>query len=349
MDETNNKHIQDDINILEEKHENETYVITSTDINNITIKDDNDDDNVDYNSKEHQMKMMYKKQAKKEKKLQKKQIKYYDNKEKLCNTFRGKHKWLGGAVDPKTGKIYGIPSHSYQIICITPSSSTSKAEISTIPLPNEYQEGHYKWLRGLIHNGYLYGIPAWNVKGILKVNLHPPSKGNIRNNIQVLPLPHSPCYYMTNPVEHKEENEKNSHNESVTSRNHSRFSNIDRGRWMWHGGTVGKCSDNENDNDTKAAIYCIPSNAKHVLKVYLDESDKVEEIGPPLSEGQNKWYGGILGVDGCVYGMPYTATGVLRINPKTDSVEVLGDFPSGGYKWHGKRYYSIHVYKSIYK
>jgi hypothetical protein len=33
--------------------------------------------------------------------------------------------------------------------------------------------------------------------------------------------------------------------------------------------------------------------------------------------------------------MPYTATGVLRIDPTTDRVEVLGDYPIGGYKWHG--------------
>lgn len=33
--------------------------------------------------------------------------------------------------------------------------------------------------------------------------------------------------------------------------------------------------------------------------------------------------------------MPYNATGVLRINPKDDSVEVLGNYPSGGWKWHG--------------
>ena len=45
--------------------------------------------------------------------------------------------------------------------------------------------------------------------------------------------------------------------------------------------------------------------------------------------------GGILGVDGCVYAPPYTATGVLRIDPKTDSVQVLGDFPVGEWKWHG--------------
>lgn len=40
-------------------------------------------------------------------------------------------------------------------------------------------------------------------------------------------------------------------------------------------------------------------------------------------------------MDGCVYAPPYTATGVLRVDPRTDSVEVLGDFPSGEWKWHG--------------
>jgi hypothetical protein len=77
---------------------------------------------------------------------------------------------------------------------------------------------------------------------------------------------------------------------------------------MWHGGAIGTSSSGVS------SIYCIPSNAQHVLKVHLDgdEKDKVEEIGPPLVDGQNKFYGGIKGLDGCIYGMPYTATGVLR-------------------------------------
>ena len=45
--------------------------------------------------------------------------------------------------------------------------------------------------------------------------------------------------------------------------------------------------------------------------------------------------GGILGVDGCIYAPPYTATGVLRIDPRNDNVQVIGNFPYGGYKWHG--------------
>ena len=80
--------------------------------------------------------------------------------------------------------------------------------------------------------------------------------------------------------------------------------------------------------------YCIPSNAEHVLKVNL-KTEELTEIGPALTDGQNKFYGGIKGLDGCIYGMPYTATGVIRIDPRTDSVEILGEYPLGGYKWHG--------------
>lgn len=247
--------------------------------------------------------------ARRQRKQGKKKAALQQRKERLQKrgpptSFAGTHKWLGGATDPSTGYIYGVPSHSYQIICIKPATVTSKAEIRTIPLPNEFQQGKFKWLRGLIYKGCLYAIPAWSTKGILKVHLE-------TQKVSVLPLPHSPSYYQTPSIPWKEKSE-----------------NVDRGRWMWHGGSIGETSNGD-------AIYCVPSNAHRVLKVHLDGSDRVEEIGPKLSCGQNKWYGGIKGVDGCIYGMPYTATGVLRINPRDDSVQILGNFPLGGWKWHG--------------
>eukprot|EP00986_Skeletonema_menzelii_P003583 scaffold1118_cov150-Skeletonema_menzelii.AAC.29 len=248
--------------------------------------------------------------ARRQRKQAKKKLALQRRFERLNNrgpptSFVGQHKWLGGAVDPQTGYIYGVPSHSYQIICIKPSTPTTKAEIFTIPLPNEFQQGKFKWLRGLVYDGSLYAIPAWSKQGVLKCHL-------ATQKVTVLPLPHKPSHYETPSIPWK-----------------SFSTNVDRGRWMWHGGALGESSSGE------FAIYCPPSNAQHVLKVNLDGSDKVEEIGPKLSEGQNKWYGGIKGLDGCVYGMPYNATGVLRINPKDDSVEVLGNYPRGGYKWHG--------------
>lgn len=241
------------------------------------------------------------------------------SKRPLPTTFVGQHKWLGGAVDPITGKIYGIPSHAIDIICITPpSQGEDAATISTIPLPNEYKVGHFKWLRGIIHDGYLYGIPAWSTHGVLMVRLQEKSKTTRGPRVKLLPLPRPASHYQTSRGD----------DEATKQRGNDAHSNVDRGRWMWHGGQVGVTSQGN------AAIYCIPSNAEHVLKIDLT-SEQVTEIGPALYKGQNKWYGGISGKDGCIYGMPYTATGVLRIDPKSDSVEVLGDYPEGGYKWHG--------------
>jgi len=228
---------------------------------------------------------------------------------------------LGGAVDPKTGNIYSIPSHAIEILCISPpsekSSEKAKAELSTIPLPNEYKEGNFKWLRGIIYDDHLYGIPAWSTHGILKVRLPPTaSKENRGPRVKLLPLPKPAASYQTKET-----------TEETIQRGKIKYSNVDRGRWMWHGGTVGKSHDGD-------AIYAIPSNAEHVLKIHL-ASERVEEIGPALTDGQNKFYGGILGVDGCIYGIPYNASGVLRIDPTTDAVQVIGEYPVGGYKWHG--------------
>jgi len=32
-----------------------------------------------------------------------------------------------------------------------------------------------------------------------------------------------------------------------------------------------------------------------------------------------------VGGDGCIYGIPHTATSVLRVDPRTDQVRMLGE------------------------
>jgi hypothetical protein len=56
----------------------------------------------------------------------------------------------------------------------------------------------------------------------------------------------------------------------------------------------------------------------------------------PLTQ-TNKWYGGILGNDNAIYGVPYAAAGVLRIDANTDSVQLIGEesFDIAHYNWHG--------------
>ena len=83
----------------------------------------------------------------------------------------------------------------------------------------------------------------------------------------VLPLPRKQLCYESDPVPWKEP-----------------ASNVDRDMWMWYGGTVG-------GEGASVAIYFPPSKAEHMLKVFLDGLEGVEEIGLLLLEGQNKWYG----------------------------------------------------------
>ena len=49
--------------------------------------------------------------------------------------------------------------------------------------------------------------------------------------------------------------------------------------------------------------------------------------------GQDKWLGGVLGSDGCVYGVPGHARTVLKIDPRTDDVCTIGGPLLGKYKW----------------
>ena len=59
-----------------------------------------------------------------------------------------------------------------------------------------------------------------------------------------------------------------------------------------------------------------------------------------MSSQKNKWYGGIIGGSGCIYGVPFAADRVIKINPFTQSIQGLGNELEDmkvGYQqnWHG--------------
>lgn len=107
------------------------------------------------------------------------------------------------------------------------------------------------------------------------------------------------------------------------------------GEWKWHGAVV---ADDGN-------VYAIPQTAERVLKI-CPRTEEVTLVGPSFP-GRNKWYGGLKSASGAIFGIPANATGVLKIVPACavhgvdggsdaeDEVSVVGDFPEGGYKWHG--------------
>jgi hypothetical protein len=52
--------------------------------------------------------------------------------------------------------------------------------------------------------------------------------------------------------------------------------------------------------------------------------------------GDRKWQGGVLAADGNIYGIPYSATQVLRFDPRTQQATRVGaELPGGNRKWQG--------------
>ena len=81
-----------------------------------------------------------------------------------------------------------------------------------------------------------------------------------------------------------------------------------------------------------------PRRRVHLLRAWGSPSgcskstpatDECELIGATFP-GKWKWYGGLLGTDGRIYGVPQCASSVLRIDPKTGTCETFGSYPEGG-------------------
>jgi hypothetical protein len=217
----------------------------------------------------------------------------------------GSHKHLGGAYDATDGCIYGVPANSKSILCIYPDEN-GKYCLKTIPLPKRIQNRKMKWLRGIMAHGYLWAIPAW-ADSVLCVDVDafwgrrelPEGQTDV---VTLIPLP-------------------DEHPKSM--------------KWQWHGAGI---------NAEKTAIFCIPSNAKHVLRVdvatkttsFIDIEFDQEKYPDFALDVTNKWYGGIIGDDNAVYGIPYKAGGVLRIDCATNSAKLIGpNYGVGNFFWHG--------------
>jgi hypothetical protein len=64
----------------------------------------------------------------------------------------------------------------------------------------------------------------------------------------------------------------------------------------------------------KKFAYLFPCDAERVLRIDC-KTDELSLVGPLLLEGENKFQNGFSGRDGCLYGIPQRASGVLRIIP----------------------------------
>ncbi|KAL3921861.1 MAG: hypothetical protein SGILL_002523 [Bacillariaceae sp.] len=230
----------------------------------------------------------------------------------------GSHKHLGGAYDPTDGTIYGIPANSKAILVIR-LNEDGEYRLTTIPLPKQVADTSMKWLRGIISGGYLWAIPAW-ADSVLCVDID--------------------AFWKRRPLA---EGETDYVKLVPLPKSHPKGM-----RWQWHGAGINK---------EQTGIFCVPSNAKHVLKVDCVtkttsfiaiefDQDKYPDFSLDCT---NKWYGGITGDDNAVYCIPYRASGVLRIDTATNTAKVIGpNYGIGNYFWHGgiKRNGKIYAHPS---
>ena len=96
-----------------------------------------------------------------------------------------------------------------------------------------------------------------------------------------------------------------------------------------------------NGDTHDGCIYAVPAlSADRVLRIRWDvaegEEEVIDVVGDALTgQGHNKWASGIVGPDGCVYGIPWDASRVLKFDPKTATSTLIGDsFGGRGEKWY---------------
>jgi hypothetical protein len=66
--------------------------------------------------------------------------------------------------------------------------------------------------------------------------------------------------------------------------------------------------------------YLFPCDAERVLRIDC-RTDELCLVGPPLLDGENKFQNGFVGRDGCLYGIPQRASGVLQIAPISEDAD----------------------------
>eukprot|EP00439_Symbiodinium_sp_Y106_P039560 s4666_g4.t2 len=188
----------------------------------------------------------------------------------------GKNKWLGGVLG-RDGNIYCIPCNKDAVLQI----STTDSHISTFG--SFAERGSFKWSRGLMAgNGNIFGIPA-RAKSVLKIS---PTTKEV-STFGTLPegkwkwhgavvAPDGAIYCI--PAEAEAVLRIDPESDRAET-----IGDKMPGRWKWYGGLLG----------SDGCIYGMPYYANSVLKID-PQTGKVTTIGN-LPEGSWKWHGGVVG------------------------------------------------------
>lgn len=206
--------------------------------------------------------------------------------------FKGEGKWYGGLL--LAGKAYGIPFNHDKVLRI--DIETEEVDLVGPSLG----EGGYKWHGGVRARDAIVGVPSHS-DSVLVID----SNGVVSKidfSVEMSP------FLRTNTLES------------------SRLRFRKPGRYKYGGGVAV-------DN----VVFCFPYDAHLPLRVDVqgikEEHDRscvvttmsrVDEASREDFHGYNKWQNGFVSrVDGCVYAIPVSACGVLKIDPVSEIVSTV--------------------------
>ena len=242
--------------------------------------------------------------------------------------LKGPRKWLGAStVKRKNGAtvFYGVPSHASRVLKV--ECETGRVSL----IGQNLGDRKFKYLRGVTSSSSIEGestifaLPAWG------------------DNV------------LMSEFQREDEDDENYPEELANYLEclwlHDRSKKWEE-KWQWHGGQIASKVDGN--------LYAIPCNAASVLRVDVEKakmgknatvkSEAISYIGKDvIKDGVNKYYGGITGPDGNIYGVPYNADRVLKIipdkiNPRVELLDGEGELhqiQEGNFKWHGGTYCPI--------
>jgi len=224
------------------------------------------------------------------------------------------------------GFVYAIPANATRVLKIDP-------RCDTVQMIGPGFEGRQKWFGGITGcDGCVYGI-AQNANGVLKINpqtqectiLGEGTLGDgmwkwhgglaINNGEKIIGFPNNADNILI--IDVTEQTVYTIGDDSILKSGRHRIPQD--GRYKYLGGA---CSI-----DGKFT-YLFPCDAERVLRINNQTLD-LSLVGPELLEGENKYQNGFVTRDGCLYGIPQRASGVIRIVPsavhggKEDYVDVL--------------------------
>jgi hypothetical protein len=229
------------------------------------------------------------------------------------------------------GWIYCIPANANRVAKIHPLTD----EVSFI---GPILEGRQKWYGGIVgSDDCIYGIPH-NAQSVLKIDpnadtvillegTHQPLPegrwkwhGGLRAGHKIIGFPNNSDNVLVIDCDRSKVYTVGSSDVLQSGRHRI----PQDGRYKYLGGAL--------TSDGRFA-YLFPCDAERILRIDL-ESDQLTLVGPSLLDGENKFQNGFCGIDGCLYGIPQRAMGVLRIRPpqsgmEYDEKEVIDVIPCG--------------------